>query len=310
MIVEVRNLVKRYKGKLVLDHMNLEINEGEIFGLLGPNGSGKTTFINCLLDIATYEQGSIKIFDHSMQERAYEIKKSLGVVLQDIGVYEEFTVYENVDYFCSLYIRDKNKRKKLVEEAIKTVHLQEYEKAYPRTLSGGLLRLLNIACGIAHKPKFIIFDEPTVAIDVNLRASIIEGIKRLNREGCTILYTSHYMEEIEALCNQVAIMDKGKVVARGSKEALLGMIEVGETINVEVSELEDKVLKEIGELPHIESVNYKGENLEVKYKKGRNNLIMLLDCLSKHQVQIRDINDRAPNLNDVFVELTGRELSR
>ena len=307
-IIEAKNIVKRYKEKLVLDHMNLEINEGEIFGLLGANGSGKTTFIKCLLGISNYENGSIKIFDKIMHDTAYEIKRNIGVVMQEVGVYDEFTVYENIDYFCSLYIKDKNLRKELVYDAIEMLQLQEYMKVYPKKLSGGLLRRLNIACGIAHKPKLIVLDEPTIAIDVNLRNSIIEGIKKLNKEGSTILYTSHYMEEVEAICTQIAILNGGKVVARGSKEALIGMIDIGESIRAEVSELPPEVLTQIKALPYIESVRIEGRWLDVKYKKGRNNLITLLECLSKAGIQIGDISNRAPNLNDVFMELTGKEL--
>ena len=310
MIIEARDVVKHYKEKLVLDHMDLEIGEGEIFGLLGPNGSGKTTFIKCLLGLASYEKGNIKIFDKSMKERAYEIKKNIGIVMQDIGVYDELTVYENVDYFCSLYIKDTAKRRELVDEAIEMVDLQEQEKAYPSTLSGGMLRRLNIACGVAHKPKLIIFDEPTIAIDVNLREKIIAGIKRLNRMGSTILYTSHYMEEVEVLCNQIAIMNNGKVVARGSKEALLGMIEAGENISIEVDEMTDEILNEIKSLPHVERVRYEERKIEVQYTKGKNNLITLLDYLAKREIHIGDISDRMPNLNDVFKELTGKELAR
>ena len=310
MIIQVKDLVKCYKGKNVLNHINLEVNEGEIFGLLGPNGSGKTTFINCLLGMTTYEEGQIKLFDKLMEEQANEIKRNIGIVMQDIGVYEELTVYENIDYFCSLYILDRSKRMELVEEAINLLRLQEYRKAYPKTLSGGLLRRLNIACGIAHQPKLIILDEPTLAIDVNLRYVILEGLKELNRRGSTILYTSHYMEEIEAICSQIGIMNEGKIIARGSKEALLGMISVGETIKAEVLELPDEVKEGIKNLPHVEEVRYEDVILEVKYRKGKNNLLMLLDYLTKQEIHIGNIEDKMPTLNDVFLELTGNELAR
>lgn len=308
MIIEVSNIVKRYKEKLVLDHLNLEVNKGEIFGLLGPNGSGKTTLIKCLLGISDYEEGMVKLFDKRMHDKAYEVKRNVGVVMQEIGVYDEFTVYENIDYFCSLYIKDKAKRKEMVYEAIDMVQLGEYENVYPNKLSGGLLRRLNIACGIAHKPKLIIMDEPTIAVDVNLRNMIIEGIKKLNHSGSTILYTSHYMEEVESLCTQIAILDHGKIVARGSKEALLSMIDIGESISVQVNGLEEAVLKEIKALPHVERVSLEGGLLEVKYKKGRNNLVHLLEVLTKAEVHVGDISNRAPNLNDVFMELTGKQL--
>lgn len=310
MIVEAKDVVKRYKDKVVLDHMNLEINQGEIFGLLGPNGSGKTTFINCLLNVIRYEGGHIKIFGKSMDGHANEIKRNIGVILQDIGVYGELTVYENIDYFCSLYIPEENKRKQLVEEAITFVRLEEHRDAYPKSLSGGLLHRLNIACGIAHQPKLIILDEPTLAIDVTMRHVILEGLKKLNKQGSTILYTSHYMEEIEAICSQIAIMNKGKVIARGSKEALLGMINIGETIKVEVMDLSSEIQEGIKGLPHVERIHYDGVVLEVRYKKGKNNLHLLLDYLTQHEIQIGNIQDKLPNLNDVFLELTGNELMR
>lgn len=310
MIIQVKDLVKRYKGKNVLNHMNLEVNEGEIFGLLGPNGSGKTTFINCLLGMTSYEEGQIKLFDKLMEEQANEIKRNIGIVMQDIGVYEELTVYENIDYFCSLYILDRSKRMELVEEAINLLRLQEYRKAYPKTLSGGLLRRLNIACGIVHQPKLIILDEPTLAIDVNLRYVILEGLKELNRRGSTILYTSHYMEEIEAICSQIGIINEGKIIARGSKEALLGMINVGETIKAEVLDLSEEVKQGIRKLPHVKEVRYEDVTLEVKYERGKNNLLILLDYLTKEGIHIGNIEDKMPTLNDVFLELTGSDLVR
>ena len=199
MIVKIENLVKRYGDLIALDHLNIEIKEGEIFGLLGPNGSGKTTAINCLLSLLKFDKGNIEIFGKEMKPAAYDIKRDIGIVMQNVAVFEELNVYENIDYFCGLYVTDKKKRKELVEQAIEFVALKDFVKFYPKGLSGGLLRRLNIACGIAHNPKLIILDEPTVAVDPQSRNNILEGIKRLNEEGATIIYTSHYMEEIEQL---------------------------------------------------------------------------------------------------------------
>ena len=310
MVIEVKDLVKRYKDKVVINHMDLEINEGEIFGLLGPNGSGKTTLINCLLNLVHYDNGQIRLFNQTMALHVNEIKRNIGIIMQDIGVYSELTVYENIDYFCSLYILDAYQRKQLVEEAIDFVKLDEYRNTYPKSLSGGLLRRLNIACGIAHKPKLIILDEPTLAIDVNMRQVILEGLKRLNREGSTILYTSHYMEEIESICSQIAIINKGKIIARGTKEALLGMIHTGEMIRTEIMELPDEIREGIKELPHVDRVSYDGELLEIRYTKGKNNLLMLLDYLSKQNIHVGNIENKIPTLNDVFLELTGDKLER
>ncbi len=162
-----------------------------------------------------------------MKPDSYEIKKEIGVVLQNVAVFEQMTVYENIDYFCGLYVSDKSKRKQLVEEAIAFVGLEDFVKMRPKKLSGGLLRRLNIACGIAHKPKLIFMDEPTVAVDPQSRNKILEGIMELNRQGSTIIYTSHYMEEVEQICSRIAIIDHGRVLATGTKESLKSMIKTG-----------------------------------------------------------------------------------
>ena len=209
-VVNIENLVKRYKELLALDHLNLSINEGEIFGLLGPNGSGKTTTINCLLSLLSYDKGTIEIFGQPMSPDNYDIKRQIGVVMQDVAVFNELTVKENIECFCSLYVKDKTLCRKYVKEAIAFVGLEDFANFYPKKLSGGLLRRLNIACGIAHKPKLIILDEPTVAVDPQSRNKILEGIVELNKEGATIIYTSHYMEEVEQICTRIAIMDKGR----------------------------------------------------------------------------------------------------
>lgn len=308
MVVSVKNLVKRYGDLVALDHLSFDIKEGEIFGLLGPNGSGKTTSINCILSLLTYDKGEIKLFDKPMAPDAYELKRNIGIIMQDVAVFDELTVYENIDYFCSLYISDKVTRKKLVEEAIEFVALNDFRKFYPKKLSGGLLRRLNIACGIAHKPKLIILDEPTVAVDPQSRNNILDGIKKLNEQGATIIYTSHYMEEVEQLCSRIVIMDKGKVIATGTKEELKGMIKLGETITVEAFGLTEYDLAEINKLPNLNSAEYNGKTLVVKYNKGKHNLTNLLDFFRDKDISFGRIYSELPTLNDVFLEITGKEL--
>lgn len=217
-MIHIENLVKRYGEVLALDHLNLDIAEGEIFGLLGPNGSGKTTAINCLLALLKYDKGEITVFGEPMHPDSYEQKRQIGIVPQNVAVFEQMSVYENIDYFCGLYVKEKQKRRELVEEAIAFVGLEDYRKMLPRKLSGGLLRRLNIACGIAHQPRLIILDEPTVAVDPQSRNKILEGIVALNKKGSTIIYTSHYMEEVEQICTRIVIMDHGRCIASGTKE--------------------------------------------------------------------------------------------
>ena len=201
-----------------------------------------------------------------MRPDNYQVKKQIGIVLQNVAVFDELTVQENIDYFCGLYIGDKKKRKELVENAIHFVGLEDYRKMRPKKLSGGLLRRLNIACGIAHKPRLIILDEPTVAVDPQSRNKILEGIKQLNEQGSTIIYTSHYMEEVEQICTRVAIMDHGF------------------------------------------DIQYRNQILTVRCTRARHNLIRILNYLQNQDIAFGRVFSEMPTLNDVFLEITGKQL--
>jgi ABC-2 type transport system ATP-binding protein len=308
MIVSLKNLVKRYDELLALDHLSLSVNDGEVFGLLGPNGSGKTTAINCMLSLLKYDKGEIEIFRQPMTPEAYHIKREIGVVPQNVTVYNELTVYENINYFCGLYVEDKKLRRQLVAEAIDFVGLPEFTRYYPKKLSGGLLRRLNIACGIAHKPKLIILDEPTVSVDPQSRNKILEGILELNRQGATVIYTSHYMEEVEQICSRILILDKGKAVATGTKDELKAMITLGEKITVESQHITDAQLTKLRALPRVVSAEYKNKTLVIKSGKGSNNLESILDFIKNEKIQFGKIYSELPTLNDVFLEITGKQL--
>ena len=307
-IIEVKNLVKKYKGITAVDDLTFDIKSGEILGLLGPNGSGKTTTINCILSLLNFNQGSIKIFGKEMNPDSYDLKEKIGVVFQEVAVFDELTVYENIDYFCGLYITDKKKRKKYVEDAIKLVGLDDFKKFYPKKLSGGLLRRLNIACGIAHKPKLIFLDEPTVAVDPQSRNNILDGIKHLRDNGATIVYTTHYMEEVELLCDRIIILDKGKILATGTTDELKQLANIEEKITIEINELDRSYLEKIKEFKNVDDVSYSGNNLVITYKKGKNNLLEIMEYLKKENIQYNKIFSERPTLNDVFLELTGKEL--
>ena len=269
---------------------------------------GKTTTINCILSLLKFDKGEIKIFGEKMTPNAYEIKRKIGVIFQDVAVFEELNVYDNIDYFCGLYIKEKETRAKYIEEAIKLVGLEEFKKYHPKQLSGGLLRRLNIACGIAHKPKLIFLDEPTVAVDPQSRNNILDGIKELRKEGATIIYTTHYMEEVEILCDRIIILDKGKIIASGTSDELKKMANIEEKITVEVTNLDEKYIKDIKELENVEEISYEGNILLVIYKKGKNNLVEIMDYLKKEGIVYNKIFSERPTLNDVFLELTGKGL--
>ena len=307
-IIEVKNLSKSYKNLKAIDDLSFDVYEGEILGLLGPNGSGKSTTINSILNLLEFEKGTIKIFGKIMKPDAYDIKRDIGVIFQEVAIFEELTVYENIDYFCGLYVSDKLLRKSYVEDAINLVGLKEFTKFYPKQLSGGLLRRLNIACGIAHKPKLIFLDEPTVAVDPQSRNNILDGIKKLRDEGATIVYTTHYMEEVEMICDRIIILDKGKILAEGTTDELKSLAKLEEKITLEVKKISSKVVDEIKTFKTVDSVMENGNTLVITYKKGKDNLGELIDFLHSKKVTYSKIFSERQTLNDVFLELTGKDL--
>lgn len=307
-IVSVNNLVKRYGDLVALDHFNLQIEEGEIFGLLGPNGSGKTTAINCILQLLTYDKGSIELFGEPMTPTSYDLKRRIGIVPQNIALFEELSVIENVDYFCGLYVSDSAERKKLVSDAIEFVGLEDHVHARPRKLSGGLLRRLNIACGIAHKPRLAFFDEPTVAVDPQSRASILAGIQAMNEAGTTVVYTSHYMEEVEEICTRLMIMDRGHALAMGTPAELKVESGARERIEIDLESFPQAAEIMIRKLPAVTDLRFEVPTLYVTCDNGEHNTADVLAMLAECGVAPGRIWAEPPTLNDVFLEITGRDL--
>lgn len=310
-VVTVKNLQKKYKDLLALDNFSMEVKNGEILGLLGPNGSGKTTAINCILSLLKYNAGEITIFGEKMSPTAYEIKRRIGLVPQEIAVVDSLTVQENIDYFCGLYVNDSALRKQLVEEAIDFVKLDDFRKFLPKKLSGGLKRRLNIACGIAHKPEFIILDEPTVAVDAQSRNFFLDGIKELNRRGTTVLYTSHYLEEVELLCNRIIIMDQGKSIATGTKDELIDLLPTGDIVEVEFDAKEEEreqIFAKIRALPNFTDISQVQNVTRIGFQNKNGILEQFVAFLNENQLSYHRLNFLKPSLNDVFLSLTGKEL--
>ena len=309
--VEIESLVKRYGELIAVDGLSLRIGRGEVVGLLGPNGSGKTTTINCLLQLLAYDKGAIRVFGQPMSPTAYGLKRRIGVVPQEVAVFDELTVAEDVDAFCALYVRDRGLRRRMVSEAVAFVGLEKFAAFKPKKLSGGLLRRLNIACGIAHRPDLIILDEPTVAVDPQSRSAILDGIKRLNQEGATIIYTSHYMEEVEQLCDRITIMDRGRQVASGTSDELKAMIGTGERIRVEVVDpppLGEDALEALRRLERVRSVAYEAPTALIECAAGPHNLSDVMGALAGVGATCGRVVSEPPTLNEVFLEITGRAL--
>ncbi len=307
-VIEVKGLTKKYKELTAVDHLSFNVKKGEILGLLGPNGSGKSTTINCILSLLKFNEGEIRIFDQEMKPDALDIKREIGVIFQDVAVFEELTVEENINYFCGLYVKDKKECQECVDDAIELVGLSDFRTFLPKKLSGGLLRRLNIACGIAHKPKLIFLDEPTVAVDPQSRNNILDGIKKLRDNGATIVYTTHYMEEVEILCDRVIILDHGKIIAEGTTDKLKDLAKIKEKITVETRNLTPETEKKIESLKDVVSEKYNDEVLVINFNDTKKNLAEIVNLLEKDGIKYERIYSERPTLNDVFLELTGKDL--
>lgn len=223
-VVKLDGLIKKYDNRPVVDGLSLEIKEGEIFGLLGPNGAGKSTTMNMICSLLKPTAGSVEVFGMDIKKDINKIKPLIGYIPQELAIYGNLKAWENVELFTSLYDIRGKELKGAIDEALDFVGLSEKRNSFAKTFSGGMKRRLNIACALGHKPKLLIFDEPTVGIDPQSRNFILEKIKAINKMGTTVIYTSHYMEEVEAICSKVAIMDNGKIVACGTKEELKNMV--------------------------------------------------------------------------------------
>ena len=307
MLVEVRNLVKRYKDVLAVDNVSLAIEEGEILGLLGPNGAGKTTAINAMIGLTRMDSGEIVIFGKNFKDYELEIKRDLGVVPQDIAIFEDLTAYENLCYFGKLYGLKGSLLKERVEEALEFTGLHDRKKQYPKKFSNGMKRRLNIACALVHHPKLIIMDEPTVGIDPQSRNHILQSIKQLIKMGSTIIYISHYMEEIEEICTRIVIMDHGRVIAKGTKEELKSLMTSDEKVVVELSTANYTLVDNIKKLSGVKDAYVNGNELTVLSKKNSKNLSEIIDYVSDSS-EIMSLIVEKPSLETVFLTLTGRTL--
>ena len=237
-ILKTKDLTKKYDNRVVVDNLNLEIQKGEIFGLLGPNGAGKSTTMNMICDIVKQTLGSVEFMGRDFRKNRKELVKELGYIPQDLAIHGNLKAWENVELFTSLYGIRGEELKKAVQESLEYVGLSERKDDYAKSFSGGMKRRLNIACAIGHHPELLIFDEPTVGIDPQSRNFILNRIKESNRKGATIIYTSHYMEEVEAICTRIAIMDNGRIIACGTSEELKKLV----TNDVEQISLEEVFL--------------------------------------------------------------------
>lgn len=307
-VLEIKNLTKKFGDFIAVDNMSLKIEEGEIFGFLGANGAGKSTTINMISGLLRSNDGVINILGKNAAKHSRFAKMNIGIVPQDIAIYEDLTAFENVRFFAGLYGLRGAELDARVKEALEFVGLSDKHKNYPKNFSGGMKRRLNIACAIAHRPKLIIMDEPTVGIDPQSRNYILTSVRKLNEMGSTIIYTSHYMEEVEEICTRIAIVDHGQIIAEGTKEQLKSIITNTKDIWIEVKSTEGLDLNKLQAINGVEAVQIEENVIKINSDAGVNNLNKIIEQLIKDGKEIRSLEEQAPNLETVFLTLTGRNL--
>ena len=305
-MLEVKKLVKRYGSKLAVSDVSFKVEKGEIYGLLGPNGAGKSSTINIITGLIKKDSGQVTIGGLDLDRELTKAKYLLGIVPQDLAIYNDLTALQNVKFFGALYGLTGGALQKQALETLEFVGLKDKARDKVKTFSGGMKRRLNIACGLVHRPQLLILDEPTVGIDPQSRNHIMEAILQLNREGMTILYTTHYMEEAEQLCSRIAIMDAGQIVAQGNLQELRSLIEENWYIAVKVKGTPP--VDELSKVAGVEKIDLNGNALRFTCRGKHSQLRDILEVLSREHTEILDLSIDEPNLEDVFLTLTGKRL--
>ena len=308
-MIEIKDVTKSYGRQKVLQNVSFEIMEGELFGLLGPNGAGKSTLIDILTGIQSMDSGEIFINGKSIKTDKVEIRKHLGLVPQDIALLEELNAVDNLEYFGGLYGLAGQELKSQIEKLLEVAGLTDKKKEKVKNYSGGMKRRLNIAVAMLHNPSILILDEPTVGVDAQSRQHIFDYIQSLAEQGTTILYTSHYMEEIETLCKRVFILDLGEEVAYGTKEEVKKLVGHTQTVSLTLDRVPagfDEVLKnsENG----IQFVTVDGQDMSLTIDQTIFSMMKLIEQVEQAQLVIKSINVKETTLEEAFLQLTGKTL--
>lgn len=307
-IVEVTDLVKRFGDFAAVDGVSFSIAEGEVFGLLGPNGAGKTTTISMISCLLSPDGGDVTVRGHSVLKDATAVKRELGVVPQEVALYPTLSAAENLAFWGRMYGLSGAALKDAVAGALALAGLEDRSKERVEKYSGGMKRRINIAAGVLHKPRVLLMDEPTVGIDPQSRNHILETVKELNKGGMTVLYTSHYMEEVEFLCDRIAIMDHGKIIAMGTLNELRDVVGGMDVVAVGVSDVSDAVLEAVRAIEGVESADRTDETMEVLTRSSGLILGKLVAVLESEGAHVMSVTVTEPNLESVFLHLTGKSL--
>lgn len=305
-ILQVKNLYKKYDKTEAIAGVDFSIKQGEIYGLLGPNGAGKSTLIKMIAGIEKKDEGEI-IFEEK-ERNINKYKRNMGILTQDIAIYPSFTAYENISFFCSLYSFKGKELKRRVEKSLEFVGLSDCKNKKAKEFSGGMMRRLHLACAIAHTPKLIIMDEPTVGIDPQSRNHILQSVKMLKDNGASIIYTSHYMEEIEEICDEICILDKGKIIAEGTSNYLKENFSKSNIYTIALKSKLENIEKYIIRVDGIENISVNDKVIKCTYSNNNNTLQKLVNTICNNGGVIESIKNELPTLENVFLNLTGKNL--
>ncbi|MEW6231672.1 MAG: ATP-binding cassette domain-containing protein [Chloroflexota bacterium] len=307
-LIEINGLVKKYGDRVAVNGVSLSVLEGEIFGLLGPNGAGKTTILSILATLLAPDEGKVTIGGHDLVKEANRVKTIIGLVPQELALYPTLSAWDNLAFFGRVYGLKGSALKERIAAVLALVGLSDRAGDAVQTFSGGMKRRLNIAAGLIHQPRILFLDEPTVGVDPQSRNFIFEHVERLNEAGMTILYTTHYMEEAERLCDRVAITDEGRILALDTPKGLIsllggGVIYVGVAVDVA-----EALLSSIRDLPHVRAVSTQDARLKIETSDARAALLELIELCNIQNVPILSLEVLEPNLESVFLHLTGKRL--
>lgn len=305
-ILQAKHLDKFYGKTKVIKDVSFSIKKGQIYGLLGPNGAGKSTLIKMIAGIEKVDEGEI-IFEEEVKN-INRYKKNMGILTQDIALYPSFTAYENISFFCSLYSYRGKELRRRVDRALEFVGLTDCKNKKVEEFSGGMMRRLHLACAIAHTPKLIIMDEPTVGIDPQSRNHILKSVKQLKNEGASIIYTSHYMEEIEEICDEICILDKGEIIVKGNAEYLKSYYMRNNTYIIILKNKVDNIENAIKKIDGISYVSVSNREIKCSCSKGINILQKLVNTIFNNGGVIESIKNELPTLENVFLNITGEKL--
>ena len=306
-MISVQNLSKRFGGLQAVDRISFEVAQGELFGFLGPNGAGKTTTISMISGLLRPDEGSVTIGEYDLWNSPQRAKRQIGLVPQEVALYEEFTARENLQFWGGLYDLPRSELKQSIEELLQRVGLAERSREPVSRFSGGMKRRLNLAAGLVHRPRVLLLDEPTVGIDPQARNAILEIIRDIARQGTTIVFTTHHLEEAEKLCDRIAIMDHGRILQTGSLSELAKVVGDGEVITLR-GKFSGEQLKQCLQGAPVELLSLSEQSATLRLMGDHYGLAALVERVAKAGVELADLSVQKPTLESVFLKLTGREL--